>query len=101
MNNENIWDQLTALIDVARKNEKWLYADIQTLSHSISTYWFSPDELENEIKNNRFLWPLEHWKLRKPEERLQELQQELKRARWNIKTFKSRMLQNKRRKGID
>ncbi len=90
MDNETIRNQLTALIDDARKSKKWLCAE--------NIYWFSPDELENEIKNNRFLWPLVHWKKRKPEERLQELQQELRRARWNIKTFKSRI--TKRRKEL-
>jgi hypothetical protein len=60
------WMQaLSALIDKAEAEGKWLFCSYQQL-------WFSPAELRAHNANDRFCWGVPNWQLRDPGERLAE-----------------------------
>ena len=80
--------QLFNLVEQAKREKKWLcfiaqYGDIE--------YWFSPDEMADEINNNRVLQPVEYWEIRNPENYLETLRQNSRRARFSLQTFKTRL----------
>jgi len=56
---------LKDLIEQARREGKWLWCAYQDL-------WFSPDQLEMHNAAGRFNWAPVNWKLRDPNERLEE-----------------------------
>ncbi len=67
----NIYDEpwkheLSAFIDEAEKRGLWLYASYHQL-------WFSPAELRAEHVNGKFMWSAENFKIRDPQERLDQL----------------------------
>lgn len=57
--------ELRELIGRARHEGKWLWCHYQDL-------WFSPDQLETQNKQGKFVWGAVNWKLRDPQERLDE-----------------------------
>lgn len=56
---------LRPLIDQARKERKWLWCHYQDL-------WFSPDQLAEQNAKGSFLWGPINWKLRDPQQRIDE-----------------------------
>jgi hypothetical protein len=64
---------LQPLIAQARKEGKWLHSQYQDI-------WFSPDELEAANREGRFLWGAVNWRLRDPNEMVQEKAKVLKKA---------------------
>jgi hypothetical protein len=72
--NPAIMGPLNELIEQARHEGKWLWCRYQDL-------WFSPDKLEAANKNGQFRWGVVNWKLRDPNERLQEAEDRLDDAR--------------------
>jgi len=62
---ERILAELNPLIQQARDEGKWLWCRYQGL-------WFSPDQLEAEHEEGRFIWGAVNWELRDPQERLEE-----------------------------
>ncbi len=63
--NPEIMGPLNELIAQARREGKWLWTSYQDI-------WFSPDKLEAENKRGSFRWGVVNWKLRDPQERLNE-----------------------------
>lgn len=64
---------LHPLIVQARKEGKWLQSQYLNI-------WFSPDELEAANREGRFLWGAVNWRLRDPNEIVQEQAEILKEA---------------------
>lgn len=62
---EEVLAELKPLIDQARREGLWLWCYYQDL-------WFSPDQLEAENANGKFIWGAVNWKLRDPAERVHE-----------------------------
>jgi len=67
-------DDLDNMFVIARAKELWFYANYQGL-------WFSPDELEKEQKQGKFLWTAENWQLRKRRDFFQEAREKFHRAK--------------------
>ena len=80
-----VLEAMQPLLRQARDEGKWLYTNYQCL-------WFSPDELEAEHGEGRFLWGPENWALRNPEQRITEFEHEIERAKTNLATFKQRVI---------
>ena len=59
-------EKLNALVDQAEREGKALYCSYQNL-------WFLPAELRAEHASGRFIWAIENWALRDPEERTAQL----------------------------
>lgn len=60
------WEHdLSALIDRAEAEGKWLFCSYQQL-------WFSPADLRAQNARGRFCWGAVNWQLRDPQERLAE-----------------------------
>lgn len=57
--------QLREMIQRARAESKWLWCRYQGL-------WFSPNALEEQNRNGKFLWGPMNWELRDPAERIEE-----------------------------
>lgn len=68
-----IKEMLKPLIAEARASGQWLYTSYHGL-------WFSPDDLEKENANGKFLWGAVNWRLRDPLEHLTEAETRLKAA---------------------
>ena len=66
--------KLTALIDCAEAERKWLFLRYQAL-------WVAPDELRVLNAQGRYGWGAENWELRDPQERVDELKFELEMAK--------------------
>lgn len=56
---------LAALIDKAEREGKWLWCAYQDL-------WFSPAQLREQNAKGSFRWGAINWKLRDPQERIDE-----------------------------
>lgn len=56
---------LNALIDQAEAEKKWLWSRYQDL-------WFSPAQLREQNRNGKFRWGAVNFKLRDPQERVEE-----------------------------
>lgn len=41
-------------------------------------FWFTPEELEEELSNGKFIWGAINWQLRSREERIKELELQLR-----------------------
>lgn len=59
MTKEEIIQELEPMFIEARNKKLWFRSTYQDI-------WFSPDELENEQKNNKFVWGVAHWRLVDP-----------------------------------
>lgn len=57
--------ELAALIDKAEAERKWLWCHYQDL-------WFSPSQLRAANAEGKFVWGAVNFKLRDPEERIEE-----------------------------
>ena len=75
---------LQELIEQARQDGKWLYCNYPGV-------WFSPDELDAENSNDKFMWDASNFKLRNPEEELLRLSAEIRTAQENYHNFANRM----------
>jgi hypothetical protein len=75
---------LKPLFAEARKTGKWFYSAYQCL-------WFSPDELEKNQRDGRFLWGAVNWQLRKPEEELLRYKNTIRMLQAEMDSFKKRM----------
>lgn len=53
--------------------------------------WFHPDELRKAQSEGRYIWGPENWKLRNPQERLDQLYEEKRNIDKAIETLKRRM----------
>ena len=84
MSDEMTHEMLTPLIERARKTEMWLWCHYQGL-------WFSPDELEAENRQGRFLWGAVNWKLRNPQEHIVQLQKSITFAEDELAKFRQRI----------
>jgi len=72
-----IADALKPLIEQARNEGKWLWCRYQGL-------WFSPDYLEAQNAEGAFLWGPGNWKVRDPQERLEDAKKALTAAQDNV-----------------
>ncbi len=81
MENKNM---MLEMFQQARQEGLWFYSAYQQL-------WFSPDDLEHRQKNGQFCWGPENWRLRNPQERLKELQQERLAAERRLEEFEARL----------
>ncbi len=72
------------LMKRARKQNLWFYA-----KHEDS--WYSPDELEAKRNDGRCLWDAPTWQLRKPDEKIAELQKQIGWLKTQVESFKKRM----------
>lgn len=68
---QNILEQLEPLFKEAEEKKLWFYSRYQSM-------WFSPEELRDHHEHGTFIWGPRNWKLRDPEERLNELYEERK-----------------------
>lgn len=57
--------ELEAHIAKAESERKWLWCHYQDI-------WFSPAQLRAQIKDGKFRWGAVNWKLRDPQERIEE-----------------------------
>lgn len=62
-------DELDHLFDVARTKGLWFFHN----SLAVGPMWFSPDELEDQQKRGQFIWGAGNWRLRDPQEYLDEV----------------------------
>ncbi len=76
---------LEPLFQQALENGLWFY----NAHHSI---WFSPGELIAEIENDKFVWGAVNWELRNPEERIEEIHQEILFQCESLHTWRMRMI---------
>lgn len=65
-------EALDELFKRARKEHLWFF-----LGGLTGPIWFSPDELEAQQKEGKFIWGADNWRLRNPQERVQELTREI------------------------
>lgn len=65
METKTTLESLQPLFERAKREGLWFYTSYQDL-------WFAPDELEKQQKAGRFCWGAVNWKLRNPQERLNE-----------------------------
>ena len=68
-------DELDKLFTIARRDRLWFFHG--GLSGPL---WFSPNQLEAEQKNGKFVWGAVNWALRDPQEHLNEAVQHRKAA---------------------
>lgn len=61
-------DALDAQFEEARKHNLWFYHGGMS-----GPFWFSPDELETQQRNGKFVWGSGNWKLRPPQEYIDSL----------------------------
>lgn len=66
MPTDTVENDLRKLIRRAIDNRKWLFCQYQSL-------WLSPDELAEANARGRFLWGVVNWKLRDPQEHVDEI----------------------------
>ena len=71
----------------AEKDGLWFFSGYQQL-------WFSPSELKAEQSQGNFMWGAVNWQLRNPQERLQQLEHEIKDKQNEIVQFKKRLAQS-------
>ncbi len=64
----DIKKSLAPLFKEADEKGLWFYCSYQDL-------WFSPDDLRSEQANGRFVWGAVNWRLRRPSERMDQLQE--------------------------
>lgn len=67
--------EMRALIAKARAEKKWIYSNTMA-----GEYWWSPDWLEEENTNGRFLWGAINFELRDPQDRVKQAQKRLDEA---------------------
>lgn len=60
-----VMPELNALIDKAEAEKKWLWCNYQDI-------WFSPAQLREANAKGGFRWAAVNWKLRDPQERIDE-----------------------------
>ena len=72
--------EMKKMIAEAKRHKLWLFASYQSL-------WFSPEQLESAQANGRFQWGPVNWKLRDPQERLEELVMEADQAIQRVSDF--------------
>lgn len=81
---KKIMQDLCALIGKARIEHKWIYLVYQSC-------WFTPDDLEHAIRERRFIWHVQNFRLRDPFECLTELEAKIDFAKEEYNTFKKRI----------
>lgn len=81
---EKVMSGLEPMFKQAREEGLWFYCGFEDL-------WFSPDELEKEQANGRFLWGACNWRLRDPHEHLVELKKTAVYANKAILDFESHL----------
>ena len=84
---KSLEQELTPLFDKAIAEGLWFYTDYQQL-------WFSPKALREHQMGGRFRWGAQNWKLRDPEEMIEEAYQQLDTAQQNLRRIK-RLVQGK------
>jgi hypothetical protein len=62
--------QMLALFDQARLKRLWFYTNYQQI-------WFTPEELRTYQMEGRFRWGPPNWRLRDPQEYLDEVNREV------------------------
>jgi hypothetical protein len=76
--------ELQPLLDQAIQEKKWFFCNYQQM-------WISPKEIVEYWGNNRFLWEASNWKLRDPQERLEEILARISGLNKEIVSIKSRI----------
>ncbi len=79
-NTQEILETLTPLFERAEKDKLWFYTSYQML-------WFSPKELRKQQAKGSFVWSVGNWQLRNPQERLNQLNNELELAKQRMRDF--------------
>ena len=77
-------EEMKKMFDKARAEGLWFFTSYQQL-------WFSPDDLEKEQKNGHFRWGPTNWQLRSPDERIAQLEQNVRRSDRELKEFKEKL----------
>jgi hypothetical protein len=84
MSKEEILKTLEPLFETAKKEHKWFYTSYQDM-------WFSPSELREQHKKDKFLWGAVNWQLRDPRERLVQLYGFIERTHKEIANLEDRI----------
>lgn len=77
---------LKPLIDEAKEKGLWL--------HLKGYAWLSPYELEKEQVKGHYTYDKKYWILGDPQDKVKELEDEIKRKQDELETFKSRIESN-------
>lgn len=86
MNEDNlILAAFEPMFEEAKKTRKWFYCSYQCL-------WFSPSELRAAHQEGRFIWSVENFTLRDPQEKLDYLLNEVRRAEAALALFRHRVM---------
>lgn len=80
---EAIKQDLRELISEARRMGRWLVMDFRGV-------WLSPDELATHIQRGEYVWPARSWRLARPEERDEQLEAAIVKAKADLATFRTR-----------
>jgi len=84
MSKELILKELEPLFKRAREQNLWFHCNYQDL-------WFTPEELEKTQEKGRFVWGAINWELKDPTEKLQGLQNKVKRAQKDYDEFQLKL----------
>lgn len=75
---------LQHLYDDAKASGRWFWCRYQDM-------WFTPDELKQANAEGRFRWGPVNWRLRDPNERLEEIDKEIQCLQEQRELFKQRI----------
>ena len=81
---KEIVDGLAPMFKEAREKGLWFHGTYHDL-------WFTPDELEQRQSEGQSLWGAVNWKLRNPNERLQQLGKSAKSAAQQYNDFQTKL----------
>jgi hypothetical protein len=70
-------ETMSALLEEAETKGLWLYTSYQDL-------WFSPAQLREHQANGRFRWGVVNWRLRDPQEMVQNAERDVATAQMNL-----------------
>jgi len=79
--------RLEPMIEEAEQNGLWFFHH----SRLDGIIWFSPKEIRERLRNNKFVGEPRRWKLRMPEERIAQIYQEVVYATEELEQFKERV----------
>lgn len=82
---EAILKSLEPMFKRAEKEGLWFHSAYQDM-------WVSPKELRDYQKDNRFIWGIDNWELRDPEEKINVLLKNIESFKDAIYEIRKRML---------
>ena len=80
----NMTDALEELAKKAEERGLWIWCRYQDL-------WFSPTELREHWKADRFRWGPSNWELKNPDLHIVELQQKIRACEDELRNFRARL----------